>query len=113
MENDVSEDMMDRLISDLESGDIERVANAQIHLQPGGYDCSCSELDQLVDLARDVEGVIGAGLAGGGLGGCVLVVAHKNSIQSLILRLNEDYYSPNGLSDGTLVCTSVAGAGLF
>ncbi|MDA0746341.1 MAG: hypothetical protein O2954_07465 [bacterium] len=110
--NRIPNEELDRLIADLESGDPIRKEAAQIHLQPGGYDCSCEELDILVDLARSVDGVVGAGLAGGGLGGCVLVVVQENSVDHLIEALNAGFYGPRGLSNGTLVCASVAGSGL-
>ena len=53
---------------DLESGEPERVERAQLHWQPGSYRCSVPEIDHMVDLALRVEGVVGAQLAGAGLG---------------------------------------------
>ena len=111
-DNRISDADLARLSADLESDDPTRIARAQIHLQPGGYDCSCEELDLLVDLASRVDGVVGAGLAGGGLGGCVLVIIQNTSVPVLIQVLNEGFYTPRGLPDGILVCSSVAGSGI-
>lgn len=38
------------------------------------YDVSCSELNQLVELALEVEGVLGARMTGGGFGGCTVTM---------------------------------------
>jgi N-acetylgalactosamine kinase len=112
VENRTTDDDIDGLIADLESGVKPRVDSAQIFRQPGGYDCSCEALDQLVDLARSVKGVVGAGLTGGGLGGCVLVLVKEESIQTLVSTLERDFYRPKGHRDGLLICSSMGGSGL-
>lgn len=112
VDNRIDDDALDRLIADLESGDEARSRQARMHNQPGGYDCSCEELDLLVDLARDVPGVAGAGLAGGGLGGCVLAMVEETAVETLKATLNKSYYEPRGLENGLLVCSSVAGSGI-
>jgi N-acetylgalactosamine kinase len=104
---------LENLIADLESNNSARISAAQLHNQPGGYDCSCQELDQLVDLASRVDGVVGAGLTGGGLGGCVLVFVRDEAVDTLIDTLEAQFYTPRGLSDAMLVCASVAGSGLI
>ena len=104
---------LDSLITDLESGHPNRVENAQIYWQSGGYDCSCEALDELVDLASHIKGVAGAGLTGGGLGGCVLVFVRSDAVQNLIDTLNKAFYDPCNRQDGMLICTSVGGSGLI
>lgn len=78
--------------------------------QPGGYDCSCEELDALTDIANGVPGCVGAGLTGGGLGGCVLAVVEDGAVDDLVRAVNARYYKPRGLADGTIVCASAEGA---
>lgn len=41
---------------------------------------SCPELDVLVKLAMEVEGVYGSRLTGGGFGGCTVTLADKVDI---------------------------------
>ena len=113
VENRTSDADLDRLIADLESGDANRIQTAQIHQQPGGYDCSCEPLDQLVDLSNRVPGVIGAGLTGGGLGGCVLVFVRNDAVADLISALNTHFYTPKNHKEGMLICASVGGSGLI
>jgi N-acetylgalactosamine kinase len=112
-EDRISDHYLDSLIADLESGDKRRIQAAQLMNQPGGYRCSCEALDLLVDLAKQVEGVVGAGLSGGGLGGCVLVVVKEEAVENLIQTMKYGYYDPKGLPLGTVVCSSVEGAGVL
>ncbi|MCZ6681204.1 MAG: hypothetical protein O7E52_28635 [Candidatus Poribacteria bacterium] len=108
-EEHISDSYLDKLIANLENGN----EAAQIHYQSGGYRCSCEELDLLVDLAKQVDGVAGAGLSGGGLGGCVLVVVKEDAVGELVETVKRGYYDPRALPLGTVVCSSVEGAGVF
>jgi galactokinase len=56
------------------------------------YEVSCEELDFLVDLARESEGVLGARMMGGGFGGCTLNLIVRGS-QDSFLRTVRDAYS--------------------
>lgn len=42
------------------------------------YEVSCYELDLLVDIAKSIEGVIGARMTGGGFGGCTVNLLHRD-----------------------------------
>ncbi len=101
------------LMEDLESGDPERVMRAQLHLQPGDYHCSLPAIDKMVDLAVGTDGVVGAQLAGAGLGGCMMVLAHREAMNKLISALTEKYYNPEGKTPAILPCTPVAGSGVL
>jgi hypothetical protein len=101
------------LIEDLESGDPERVLGAQLQWQPGGYGCSIPEIDLMVDVSLRTEGVIGAQLAGAGLGGCMMVLARKDALPRLIGNLTEQYYHPYGKEPAIMVCKPIAGSGVL
>ena len=55
------------------------------------YEVSCPELDDIVELARGVEGVHGARMTGGGFGGCVVALVQSNVMASLADALQRDY----------------------
>jgi len=42
---------------------------------------SCPELDQLVELARKVPGVLGSRMTGGGFGGCTVTLVSAVELQ--------------------------------
>ena len=88
-------------------------ADADLAAQPGRYACSTKAVDQLVDIAGATDGVIGAQLAGAGLGGCMMIVVRADALKPVLLRLRHDFYRPRGLPFGAFVCSPVAGAGLL
>jgi N-acetylgalactosamine kinase len=104
--------LLDRL-ADLQSGDPERVIASQLIWQAGRYACSLPEIDLMVDIADRTPGVVGAQLAGAGLGGCMMVLAAEEAIPELRRQLNVRYYEPSGIEPSILVCRPVAGAGLM
>ena len=74
------------------------------------YEVSCNELDILVDIAGDVEGVIGSRMMGGGFGGCTINLVRTGSVEAFRKQVSEGYSKQTGLeveiyetniSDGT------------
>mmetsp|Transcript_13570 Transcript_13570/g.13155 ORF Transcript_13570/g.13155 Transcript_13570/m.13155 type:complete len:435 (-) Transcript_13570:68-1372(-) len=55
------------------------------------YEVSCEELDCLVELALEVEGVYGSRMTGGGFGGCTVTLVKRESVAKLIRHLKEGY----------------------
>jgi galactokinase len=56
------------------------------------FEVSCSELDSLVDIARNCDGVHGSRMVGAGFGGCtVSLVAHRN-IQAVTTEICRQYH---------------------
>jgi len=100
-------------IADLESADAGLRMQAQLHLQPGSYRCSTPELDLMADVAQRTEGVMGAQLAGAGLGGCVMALVREEAADRLIERLTRLYYEPRGMEPQVSVCTPIAGSGVL
>ena len=88
-------------------------ANLDMSLQPGRYACSTLAIDRIVDLALETDGVIGAQLAGGGLGGCAIVLVRTESRDLLFDRLGRLADQSDGRIAGLQVCHPVAGAGLL
>jgi len=113
IDNYLSDTDYDRLIADLRSGNKKRAAAAALYRQPGGYNASCEELDEMVDIARKVSGVAGAGLVGAGLGGCIIVLVEKAKANNVIARMEKEYYGPHGLEPSARVCFPTGGAGVL
>jgi N-acetylgalactosamine kinase len=77
VDNRYPDERIDELISDLQSGEPDRVSQARLWRQGGGYNVSLPEIDMLVDTALASPGVVGAGLVGAGMGGCIVVVVEE------------------------------------
>ena len=87
--------------------------HAELSSQPGRYACSTRAIDQLVDIADSTDGVVGAQLAGAGLGGCMMILVRRSAKPALMERLRREFYEPNGLPFAASVCQPVAGAGIL
>jgi N-acetylgalactosamine kinase len=101
------------LIEDLESGELARVIRAQLEQQPGSYHCSVPEIDLMVDVALCTKGVVGAQLAGAGLGGCMMVLARKEAVPLLTENLAVRYYRPYDRPPAILLCKPIAGSSVL
>lgn len=51
------------------------------------YEVSCPELDQLVNAAKEVKGVLGSRMTGGGFGGCTVTLVYKDSVDEAIAHM--------------------------
>ena len=107
-----TDEYLNKLIWDLASEDPQKVLNAQLYMQPGRYGCSTKEIDQMVDIACSVDGVAGAQMAGPGLGGCIMILAKKDSVEQVRKAMNKNYYKPNKLPSAVIDCITAEGAGL-
>jgi len=55
------------------------------------YEVSCPELDLLVELARQQEGVFGARMTGGGFGGCTINLVRNDAVPEFQVRVAAAY----------------------
>ena len=51
------------------------------------FEVSCDELDCLVAIANDTEGVLGSRMTGAGFGGCTVTLIHMDAIETLRANL--------------------------
>jgi galactokinase len=71
------------------------------------YEVSCPELDRLVDLAGEVEGVFGSRMTGGGFGGCTVTLVRADALQGAIEHLSGGYRQSIG-QEATCFATRAA-----
>ena len=60
------------------------------------YEVSCKEIDILVDLAWETEGVIGSRITGGGFGGCTVSIVKNDAVDRFIKNIGEQYLAKVG-----------------
>ncbi len=82
-------------------------------LRPGAYACSTPMIDRMVDVALNVDGVMGAQLSGAGLGGCIMILARREAVEAVRVALEENYYRPVRREPGVYVCVPVEGSGVL
>ena len=110
---DISDEAIRRLIGDLTSQDPALIEQAQLYNQPGAYRCSTKEIDTIVDIACRTPGVVGAQIAGAGLGGCAMILVRAEDGPALESNLLRQFYEANDLPPGIIHCAPSAGSGLI
>lgn len=75
------------------------------------YEVSCLELNTLVEIARQVPGVLGARMMGGGFGGCTINLAREEAVEVLQQAVDEQYPARTGLQASFDVCRAAGGPG--
>jgi N-acetylgalactosamine kinase len=101
----VSDEYLKKLINFCEKND----KRGEIYYQPGAYRCSVEEVDYIVDLVKNINGVIGAKITGAGLGGCVVIVVEEKKVEKVLEILDKKYYKIKKLPFSSFVCESVNG----
>ncbi|HTV59672.1 MAG TPA: galactokinase [Verrucomicrobiae bacterium] len=74
------------------------------------YEVSCSELDLMVDLARQQKGVHGARMTGGGFGGCTVNLVGATQTEEFQGRVASAYQAATGLHANIYICEPSNGA---
>jgi galactokinase len=75
------------------------------------YEVSCAELDLMVDLARELQGVYGARMTGGGFGGCTVNLVDADSAETFKEVMQSKYEQLKGVQPEIYVCQAADGAG--
>ncbi len=78
------------------------------------YDVSNDDIERLIRIIRSDPAVLGTRLMGGGFGGNVLALTTSEHSESLIKRVESEYYAPqnrDGVREGSILI-STPGAGL-
>ena len=99
----------------LQQGDVEGFSDLlnQAHTSVSqDYGASCDELDILVRLSRQVNGVMAARMTGAGWGGCVIALARQGCERDFVSHVRPHYHDETGLWPNIFVCQAGQGAGL-
>jgi len=78
----------------LEQGDLVSFGQKMYESHHGlscDYEVSSEELDFLVDQTRDNENVLGAGMMGGGFGGCTINLVKGSALASMTMDIEQIY----------------------
>ncbi|WP_176728968.1 galactokinase [Thermogemmatispora onikobensis] len=100
----------------LERGEVEAVGSYLWQTHVGlrdEYEVSCLELDTLVEIARGVEGVLGARMMGGGFGGCTINLVRSAAVEPLKEAILSEYPRQTGRQASVEICRAAAGPGAF
>jgi galactokinase len=73
------------------------------------YEVSCAELDTMVDLARQIEGVYGARMTGGGFGGCTINLVKADRVAEFTQDVARGYEEATGVVPAIHVCSTAEG----
>jgi len=113
-DSSATDELMDCLIRESRSC-VQTLSDSRAALwqQPGAYDCSIPEIDLMVDRVLECPGVMGAQLAGAGLGGCIMVLVENERIGEALDLLEREYYLPRGLEPEAFVCQPARGSQVF
>jgi galactokinase len=73
------------------------------------FEVSCSELDLMVELGEQVEGVYGTRMMGGGFGGCTITLIQADSVEEFQYTVSEGYERATGRKPQICVCSAADG----
>ena len=87
-------------VSALKEGDVDRLGELMDLSHQSlrdDYEVSCRELDLMVELARQQEGVTGARMMGGGFGGSTVNLVPQDNVDEFRRAVSESYQRATGL----------------
>jgi len=77
------------------------------------FEVSCKELDILVQLATEVDGVLGSRMTGGGFGGCTITLVKREAVAKLKEHLGKKYFEATKTKCECFECVPEQGAGVI
>jgi galactokinase len=98
----------------LARGDLQAFGNLMLESHRSlrdDYEVSCAELDRMVELAEQAQGVYGTRMTGGGFGGCTITLLQAGSVEAFRRTVGEGYERATGSKPEIYVCTAADGVG--
>ncbi len=77
------------------------------------YEVTGIELDTLAEVAQKQDGCLGARMTGAGFGGCGIALVHKDKVENLISKVQEEYKKVVGYEASFFDCESGDGVAHF
>lgn len=74
------------------------------------YEVSCKELDLLVEIARNSDGVLGARMTGGGFGGSTVNLVERDHLERFKEKISREYQLKTGIEPTILISEAGGGA---
>jgi galactokinase len=102
-----------RALQLLEAGDgigFGRLMNESHESSRRNFENSTPELDLLVSIAKDLPGVLGARLTGGGFGGATVTLCERPGAQQVAVELSRRYADATGIAPRVFVSRIAHGA---
>ena len=84
-----------RAAESLKVGDYESVGTLMFQSHNSlskNYNVSCEEQDKLVEIVKDLDGVYGSRMTGGGFGGCTVTLVEKRHVEQVMRTIHEEYF---------------------
>lgn len=73
------------------------------------YEVSSFELDTMVEIAKNTEGVFGARMTGAGFGGCTINLVKEKVLEDFVKRVQREYYKKTKIMPEIYICEVVEG----
>ena len=105
-----------KAVEALKANEIEtfgKLMNASHTSLRDDYEVSCEEIDILVNLAWETEGVIGSRITGGGFGGCTVSIVKNDAVDNFIETIGQKYEEKVGHKAEFYVVDIGDGAGVL
>lgn len=105
-----------KAVEALKANDVEtfgKLMNASHVSLRDDYEVSCEEIDVLVDLSWETEGVIGSRITGGGFGGCTVSIVKNDAVDNSISKIGAAYKEKVGHEAEFYVVDIGDGAGIL
>ena len=97
----------------LRSGDLMEMGRLMVlshHSLRDDYEVSCVELDQMVEIALSLEGVVGARMTGGGFGGCTVNFVRQDVLENFQEVVSREYNKATNIEPAIYVVEAANGA---